>query len=213
MNDTTLPIQSNNKKCSQPHNKQGLRPGFGLNDWMQLLRHAKDLAQRRDAPIRKDITIDEVRKHNKPYDGWMILRGKVYNIAPYLAYHPGGSEILEKCLGKDATVLFDKYHSWVNLDRLIAPLLLGYIQVEKKISAEDEFEGGYLRRGKVNANDVGNVIENVVLPSSSFSSSNINRMAQNLEFEMPKPIPPKGSVVPSRFGANNDGENEEEELL
>jgi cytochrome-b5 reductase len=216
MNDTTLPIKSNNNNkrssssSTQPRNKQGLRPGFGLHDWMQLLRHAKDLAQRRGAPIRRDITIDEVRRHNKPYDGWMILRGKVYNIAPYLAYHPGGSEILEKCLGKDGTVLFDKYHSWVNLDGLIGPLMLGYLKIEKKSSSDDddESDGGYLKKREISTNNGAGYTRgsNIVLPSSS--SSNCEK-TQDVDFEMPKPRPPKGSSVPSLLGAN-DGDNEEE---
>lgn len=149
MNDTTLPIpskQSTNARNNTKRAAKGVRPGFGLHDWMTLLRHAKDLAQRKGAPLRKDITLSEVQKHNKPYDGWMILRGKVYNITPYIAYHPGGSSILEKCVGTDATSLFDKYHSWVNIDNLVGVLLLGYLMVEERKKRNDnEDEGGYLK--------------------------------------------------------------------
>ena len=217
MNDTTLPIKGGKRPPQQPRNKQqgGLRPGFGLHDWIQLLRSAKDLSQRRGAPIRKDITLSEVQRHNKSYDGWIILRGKVYNIAPYLPYHPGGSAILEKCLGKDATVLFDKYHSWVNLDNLIGPLLLGYVMIEKKSdddSDDDGGGGGYLK--SINSDDVGNTTggsNNIVLPSASnasaaASSSNNVENAQEIEFAMPKPRPMKGSVVSSLLLGATDGE-------
>jgi cytochrome b involved in lipid metabolism len=222
MNDTTLPIKGGKRppQQQQPRNKQqGLRPGFGLHDWMQLLRSAKDLSQRRGAPIRKDITLSEVQRHNKVYDGWIILRGKVYNIAPYLAYHPGGSAILEKCLGRDATVLFDKYHSWVNLDNLIGPLLLGYVMIEKKSDYDsDDDDGGYLKGA--NSDDVGNTTgsSNIVLPSArnaaSSSSSNVEN-AQEIEFAMPKPRPTKGSVISSLLGSsdNNEEEENEEQLL
>ena len=149
MNDTTLPIpskQSTNARNNTKRAAKGVRPGFGLHDWMTLLRHAKDLAQRKGAPLRKDITLSEVQKHNKPYDGWMILRGKVYNITPYIAYHPGGSSILEKCVGTDATSLFDKYHSWVNIDNLVGVLLLGYLMIEERRNRNDiDDEGGYLK--------------------------------------------------------------------
>ena len=49
MNDTTLPITKGKKKVSNARQRDGknLRPGFGLHDWMTLLRHAKDLAQRK----------------------------------------------------------------------------------------------------------------------------------------------------------------------
>lgn len=213
MNDTTLPKKRRNKATT------GLRPGFGLHDWMNLLRHAKDLAQRRGAPIRKSIPLSEISQHNQPHDGWMILRGKVYNISPYLAYHPGGQEILNGCLGGDATKLFDRYHSWVNLDGLIGPLLLGYVQIEKRREEEDIDGAGYLK-GRVDG--TMNDDDDIVLPSSSSSanktaaatrvSSAAKTSSQSIEFAMPKPRPTKGSAIPSLLGANdNDGNNDEEE--
>jgi cytochrome-b5 reductase len=37
-----------------------------------------------------------------------VIRGKVYNLTPYMKYHPGGIDILMKTAGNDGTVLFDK---------------------------------------------------------------------------------------------------------
>lgn len=103
-----------------------IKKGFGLRDWMVLLRSAKDIAQRGiGRPLRNDITISEVRTHNKGYDAWIILSNMVYNITPYLPYHPGGMDIMKGVLGKDATTLFHEYHTWINIDNLIGPLLLG----------------------------------------------------------------------------------------
>jgi cytochrome-b5 reductase len=103
------------------------RHRFGLHDWKRLLAASTDLAQRKGAPLRRDITPEEVAQHNRNHDGWIILRGKVYTIGPYLPYHPGGVNILRGVLGKDATPLFDKYHRWVNIDGLIGPLMLGTV--------------------------------------------------------------------------------------
>ena len=51
MNDTTLPITNNTKKANPRQRSNGnggrVKKGFGLHDWMTLLRHAKDLAQRK----------------------------------------------------------------------------------------------------------------------------------------------------------------------
>jgi cytochrome b involved in lipid metabolism len=148
MNDSTMPppklsssSSSSKKPAVNPRLQKGVAKGFGLHDWKRLLMTAKDLAQRKGAPIRRDITIDEVKLHNKVYDGWMILRGKVYNIGPYLHYHPGGVNIMKGVLGKDGTKLFDKYHRWVNIEGLIAPLLLGVLVVpireEERMSYSD----------------------------------------------------------------------------
>jgi cytochrome b involved in lipid metabolism len=106
-------------------NPQLRGPRFGLHDWKRLLSASKDLAQLKGQPPRRDIPLDENKTHNRNHDGWIILRGKVYNIGPYLPYHPGGVEIFKHVLGKDATSLFDKYHRWVNIDGLIGPLFIG----------------------------------------------------------------------------------------
>jgi cytochrome b involved in lipid metabolism len=131
MNDSTMPPpRFQNKQKQTAVNVRARGPRFGLHDWKRLLAGAKDLAQRKGAPLRRDITLAEVKQHNKVYDGWTILRGKVYNIGPYLAYHPGGEGILKGILGKDSTKLFDKYHRWVNVDGLVGPLLLGTVAME-----------------------------------------------------------------------------------
>ena len=134
MNDTTMPpppprpnktkalvgqpptsTTTNKHQKPVPRRKEGLRKGFGLHDWSLLTKRAKDLAQRKGAPLRQ-ITPQEMAQHNQVYDGWCALKGKVYNVGPYLPYHPGGERIMHSVLGKDATALFDKYHRWVNID-------------------------------------------------------------------------------------------------
>ena len=38
----------------------------------------------------------------------LFVSGKVYNITPYLNYHPGGVDELMRAAGKDGTQLFDE---------------------------------------------------------------------------------------------------------
>ena len=38
----------------------------------------------------KKITMEEVQRHRTKADAWTVLGGKVYNITPYLKFHPGG---------------------------------------------------------------------------------------------------------------------------
>jgi cytochrome b involved in lipid metabolism len=122
MNDTTMPPPKA-KKPAVPRRKTGR---FGMAEWTRLLRLSKDLAQRKGQPIRR-IPMDEIKQHSSVYDGWIVLRGKVYNLSPYLAYHPGGEAIFKQVLGRDATTLFDKYHRWVSEEGLIGKLLIGYL--------------------------------------------------------------------------------------
>jgi cytochrome b involved in lipid metabolism len=150
MNDSTMPPPAS--KVTRPVVKMDLKNNsdkksivsrnnnqqrFGLAAWSNLLATANDLALRRGAPLRK-IQWKEIRQHNTVYDGWMVIRNKVFFISPYLAYHPGGEAILAKSLGTDATSLYDKYHRWVNLEALIGKLQIGYLDVDGDDNEEED---------------------------------------------------------------------------
>ena len=135
MNDTTMPPPppSSSKQPRQPgtaatsptkapppaRQKTALRRGFGLSDWYKLLHVSNDLAQLHGASPRRRIPWNEIKQHREPHDGWVVLRGRVYNLSPYLPYHPGGERILRNVLGKDITALYDKYHTWVNQESYV----------------------------------------------------------------------------------------------
>lgn len=69
---------------------------------------------------------------------------QVYNITPYLKFHPGGEKILRSVYGKDGTASFEKYHRWVNAPALIGRLAVGRLAqpaegaAKKRASSEDE---------------------------------------------------------------------------
>ena len=46
------------------------------------------------------FTIDDVKKHNKPDDAWVIFRGYVYDITYFIDEHPGGI-FINNALGND----------------------------------------------------------------------------------------------------------------
>lgn len=47
-----------------------------------------------------------LKLHNKKDDAWSAINGKVYNLTPYLPYHPGGERELMRVAGRDGTKLF-----------------------------------------------------------------------------------------------------------
>lgn len=53
------------------------------------------------------------------------MGSKVYNITPYLPYHPGGERELMKAAGRDGTKLFMEIHPWVNWDTMLGECLIG----------------------------------------------------------------------------------------
>ena len=175
-------------------NKVALRRGFGLRDWSLLCRSARDLAQRQRAPLRP-IRPEEIARHSTVHDAWISLHGKVYNITPYLHYHPGGVGIFKPCLGGDASALFDKYHRWVNTQGLVGVLQLGYLDESSK-----KGDGGMDAAAAA-----------FVAPPTKKAPGPPQTDADG--FAMPAPRPPKGVGMPSLLGKKDEDEEEEEEDL
>ncbi|KAG8774371.1 hypothetical protein FRC15_001338 [Serendipita sp. 397] len=56
------------------------------------------------------ISGDVVSQHNTRESCWIIVHGNVYDVTEFLDDHPGGSKIILKYAGKDATEEYDPIH-------------------------------------------------------------------------------------------------------
>ncbi len=112
-----LPAESSIKRPG----KVPFEKGFSQMDWIMLCRRKGPTARPRD------VTMAEVSQHSSESDGWTVIDGKVYELSPYMKYHPGGAEILRVALGKDCTKLFRKFHAWVNYEMLLDKFLVGHL--------------------------------------------------------------------------------------
>lgn len=75
-----------------------------------------------DEPALPRISPVDLAKHNKKDDCWIAVAGKVYDVTPYLAEHPGGLASLIGGAGKDVTEDFEGIHSpkaWAILKKYI----------------------------------------------------------------------------------------------
>lgn len=69
----------------------------------------------------------------KGKDAWTVLGGKVYNMTPYLPFHPGGEPELMRGAGRDGTKLFGEIHPWVNYENMLSACLIGiYVPEEEE---------------------------------------------------------------------------------
>ncbi|KAI8991531.1 FMN-dependent dehydrogenase-domain-containing protein [Mycotypha africana] len=67
------------------------------------------------------ISPQEVAKHDKKDDVWVIIHGKVYDLTQFLPEHPGGQKIIMKYAGKDATKAFEPIHPPDIIERFLSP--------------------------------------------------------------------------------------------
>jgi len=67
------------------------------------------------------LTAEEVAKHNKEDDCWVILNGKVYDVTSFLPDHPGGKRAITLYAGKDASEEFNMLHAPNVLTKYLSP--------------------------------------------------------------------------------------------
>ncbi|SPO02223.1 related to fumarate reductase [Cephalotrichum gorgonifer] len=58
----------------------------------------------------KEYTMEEVAKHNKKDDLWVVVKGVVMDLTNWLDEHPGGPQAILNFMGRDATEEFEMLH-------------------------------------------------------------------------------------------------------
>ncbi|KAM0788181.1 hypothetical protein ACM66B_001341 [Microbotryomycetes sp. NB124-2] len=61
--------------------------------------------------VKRRITIEELRAHNKEDEPWFAVNGEVYDGTAFLSGHPGGAESITLVAGEDASEDFMAIHS------------------------------------------------------------------------------------------------------
>jgi cytochrome b involved in lipid metabolism len=117
----------------KPSRKVVLAPGHSPLDWATLTSNPNHKLRGKDVPDNFIKVSPSMLKHHngrKGRDAWTEYQGRVYNITPYLPFHPGGEAELMKGAGRDAAKLFMEVHPWVNWDGMLASCLVGILVAE-----------------------------------------------------------------------------------
>lgn len=96
--------------------------------------------------MMRRIPQSELTAHKSRDDAWSAFNGRVYNITPYLKFHPGGVGELMRVAGKDGTELFSalpwtasihfqmlkfifkvKTHAWISAENMLDACLIGML--------------------------------------------------------------------------------------
>ncbi|CCC06574.1 hypothetical protein SMACR_07416 [Sordaria macrospora] len=129
-----FPPPTHSTKPAKPSRAVVLTPGHSPLDWARLSGHPT--ADLRGLPketpyLRVTPSILKKMTGRKGKDAWMVLGGRVYNITPYIPFHPGGEPELLRGAGRDGTKLFGEIHPWVNYEGMLAACLVGiYVSEE-----------------------------------------------------------------------------------
>ncbi|KAI4798291.1 hypothetical protein E4T44_11868 [Aureobasidium sp. EXF-8845] len=80
------------------------------------------------------LTSAQVKEHATPEKGlYIIIDNAVYSMASFADEHPGGSKILKRVGGKDASKQFWKYHNEGVLKKYQGKLKVGELKEEAKL--------------------------------------------------------------------------------
>ncbi|XP_028612039.1 cytochrome b5 reductase 4 isoform X1 [Grammomys surdaster] len=146
---------SQQRVASQGRSKVPLKQGRSLMDWIRLTKSGKDLTGLKGGLI--EVTEEELKKHNKKDDCWICIRGFVYNVSPYMEYHPGGEDELMRAAGADGTDLFNEVHRWVNYESMLKECLVGRMAVKPAVP-KDCHEGKRVLNGMLPKSQVTDIL-------------------------------------------------------
>ncbi|KAI5921068.1 hypothetical protein F4810DRAFT_382932 [Camillea tinctor] len=140
---TLAPPPTHSSKPAKPSRKVTLSPGHSPLDWARLANQpTSDL---RGVPpgtpyLRVTPTMLRRQTGRKGKDAWTALGGRVYNMTPYLPFHPGGEPELLRAAGRDGTRLFGEIHPWVNYETMLASCLVGLLVEEGEAESTGEMD-------------------------------------------------------------------------
>lgn len=144
------PTASTLPSAKRPYKKVLLEPGHSPLDWANLLNNPSSATYLRGDDVPSNlvrVTPSSLRYHNgrKGKNAWGVWQGKVFNLTPYMKFHPGGVDELMKGAGreKDGERLFMETHPWVNWEGLLGECMVG-ILVSEEASSVAADEGGNL---------------------------------------------------------------------
>lgn len=121
-------------KTPNARNKVLLSPGHSPLDWANLQKSGQNLSGV-SSLIRVAPSQLKFNNGRKGKPAWSSYQGKVYNITPYLPFHPGGEGELRRAAGKDGTKLFMEVHPWVNWENMLGECMVGIMVAETDVQA------------------------------------------------------------------------------
>lgn len=89
---------------------------------------AKPAGKKEFSIPEKEFTMEEVAKHNKKDDVWVVVKGVVMDVTHFLEDHPGGVNAILNFSGRDATEEFEMLYDDEVIPKYAPATVIGRIQ-------------------------------------------------------------------------------------
>lgn len=94
------------------------------------------------APGKPFLTLEEVAKHNKKNDCWVVVNGQVLDVTKFLPEHPGGELAILTFAGRDASAEFNMIHPANVVEKYAPKSIIGKLYVGAPPAAPAAATGG-----------------------------------------------------------------------
>jgi len=81
----------------------------------------------------KEFSMEEVSKHNKEKDLWLVVNDQVLDVTKFLPDHPGGKMAIMSFAGRDATEEFNMVHEAGVIEKYTPESVIGKIKQRAKL--------------------------------------------------------------------------------
>ncbi|KAJ5982055.1 hypothetical protein N7451_012155 [Penicillium sp. IBT 35674x] len=135
--------------CSVLYFRHPCEPGTGRGGWMKPSTENRiENVKHEAASPQKQFTRDEIEKHNKVNDCWIVINGKIYDATSVLDWHPGGQAPIMAHAGRvhaDTTDEFESIHDDYAEQKLsecalgvVTEKAMGYIKKQSEDAAKEQ---------------------------------------------------------------------------
>ncbi|KAL9629314.1 MAG: hypothetical protein Q9164_006933 [Protoblastenia rupestris] len=136
---TLAPTTSTLSPSARSSKKVLLKPGHSPLDWAHLTTSPPSPTFLRGADLPSHlirVTPSMLKQHTgrKGKNAWGVYQGKVYNLTPYMDFHPGGVDQLMRGAAKEkeGERLFMEIHPWINWENMLGECLVGILVGEEE---------------------------------------------------------------------------------
>ncbi|KAK0932344.1 hypothetical protein LTR29_016095 [Friedmanniomyces endolithicus] len=130
-----------------------VEPGSGEGGWMEPSEENKIASAKQEAGApQTQFTREEIEKHDREDDCWIVVGGKVYDATSVLAWHPGGKAAILGHAGKvhlETTEEFSSIHDGFAYEKLkqcvlgvVTPKAANFMKSNAEAAAKEKAESG-----------------------------------------------------------------------